>query len=403
MEILLTFDSIFYLFIMQERAKSMKKLTFGFVCALFILLHCSQNDANPVGGDLFDNSDLGVVNRLLVPASTDTSFSVPTISTGSGSYLYIGHIQDIQAASMIRFTGLEDSAPIDSAILLINVSQVINSTQIPGSVNLYTMTSTWDDLSFKSSDFKPDFIGDYVGTIEVANDSIDTLRYQIDSSLIMQWMDSTLNVPNNGLYLETEDDLMLECFSRDMSTSVTTGPQLLLYFTDDSTRYPASYEATYDLFFASSAVQPAANQLILESGTAFRTFMTFDLGTFAPMDIINRATLILTADTLLTLPDIHQTLYFTACFLDSLAEFTELECAAENSGIGTYESGKCRIDLTPQIQSMISVPLENLGFLIQNSEESSSLQRLVFYSTDADSSLRPTLEITYTLPPTGQI
>jgi hypothetical protein len=388
---------------MRERVKSMKKLTFGLVCTLFVLLHCSQNDANPVGGDLFDSSDLGAVKRLRVPASSDTSFSVPSISTGSGSTLYIGHIQDIQAASMIRFTGLEDTAPIDSAILIINVSRVINSTQIPGSVNLYTLTSTWDDLSFKSSDFNPDFIGDYAGTIEVANDSIDTLRYKMDTSLIMQWMDSTLNAANNGLYLETEDDLMLECFSRDMSASVTTGAQLLLYFTGDSTRYPASYEATYDLFIASSAVRPAADQLLLESGTAFRAFMTFDLGTFSRRDIINRATLILTADTLLTLPATQQTLYITACFLDSLSEFTELECASANSSIGTYESGKCRIDLTPQIQSIISEPLENLGFLIQNSEESSKVQRLIFYSTHADSSLRPTLEITYTLPPAGQI
>ena len=381
----------------------MKKLIFGLVSALFVFLHCSQNNANPVGGDLFDSSDLGTVERLPVSASADTSFAVPDLSTGSGSYLYIGRVQDMHAASMIRFIGLEDTASIDSAVLLINVARVVNSSGIPGSVNLYTLTSSWDDQSFKSSDFNSGLIGNKAGTIPVLSDSLDTLRYKMDTSLILQWMDSTGNEPNNGLYLETEDDLMLQCYSRDMSASVTTGPQLLLYFTGDSTRYPAVYEATYDLFVATSAIQPAADQLVIESGTAFRAFMTFDLKTFSPTDIINRATLILTADTLLTLPAVNQTLYFTACPLDSLTAFTELECDAENTGIGTYDSGKCQIDLTAQIQSIISGRMDNDGFLIQNAEESSLLQRLVFYRSNAEPSLRPILKITVTVPPTGQI
>ena len=381
----------------------MKKLIFGLASALFIFLHCSQNNANPVGGDLFDSSDLGTVERLTVTASTDTSFAVPDISTGSGSYLYIGRNQDMKASSMIRFTGLQDTASIDSAVLLINVSRVINSSGIPGSVNLYTLTSSWDDLSFKSSDFNSSLIGNPAGSIPVLSDSTDTLRHKMDNSLILQWMDSTGNEPNNGLYLETQDDLMIQCYSSDYSTSVTVGPQLMVYFTGDSARYPAVYEATYDLFVASSDIQPAADQLIVESGTAFRAFMTFDLTAFSRTDIINRATLILTADTLLTLPAVNQTLYFTACPLDTLTEFSEMGCSAGNAGIGTYDSGKCQIDLTAQIQSIISGRAGNAGFLIQSAEESSLLQRLVFYSSKAEPSLRPVLEITVTTPPEGQI
>ena len=318
--------------------------------AVFILIRCSQNDANPIGSTLFDSGDLGNVARHSISASSDTSFSVQPGSPGSGTYLYIGNMQDIQAASMIRFTGIEEPASIDSAILILNVSQIVNSADVPGFINIYTLTSSWDDLSFQPDDFSPDMIGSQIGFIEVTNDSTDSLRYKMDSSLIMEWMDSTSTIPNYGLYLETEDDLMIQCFSRDMSASVATGPQLLLFFQDDSTRYPETYEATYDIFLASSSLLPGDDYLVIESGTAFRTFLTFDLNSFAQHNIINQATLILTADTLKILPDITQTLYLTACYLDTLADLHKLECITENSSIGSYESGEARIDLTYQIQ-----------------------------------------------------
>ena len=116
----------------------MKKMTVTVLGAVFILIRCSQNDANPIGSTLFDSGDLGNVARHSISASSDTSFSVQPGSPGSGTFLYIGHMQDIQAASMIRFTGIEESASIDSAILILNVSQILNSADVPGFINVYT-------------------------------------------------------------------------------------------------------------------------------------------------------------------------------------------------------------------------------------------------------------------------
>ncbi len=359
---------------------------------------CSQNEANQIGASLLGNQELAELNLItLNAASSDTSFAVG-VQTGSGDYLYAGRMADLSAVTLFRFTGFEDTAPLDSAVILLNAYRVINDAQMPGSISVFTITSDWDDFTLDRDSFHEDMIGDFLGTITVPGDTVDSLYFKLDPELISQWMDTTSGM-NHGLYLEADDDIMVQFFSRDISSSAATGPQLNLNYTDDSTLYPEITESAYDLFLAYSEETPDPAYLTIENGTAVRSFLEFDLTRFTPETIINRATLIMHADSLLTLPQTGEIVGITACTLDSPAVLDSLACTSANSSGGTVADGICEVELTDQIQDLISDQLDNPGFLIQGTNESSAINRLRFYSSAADSAKRPVLRIYYTASP----
>ncbi|MBN2102541.1 DNRLRE domain-containing protein [bacterium] len=383
----------------------MKKLyyIFGFI-GLITLIQCTQKKANPIGSEYFDNQDLAEVkHQTFYASSTDTSFYVPA-QNGTGEFLYMGTMGDIHAGSFIRFTDIEDTSDIDSAVVLLKVYRIENNNDIPAEINVYKITSSWDDLTMTSDDFDATMIGDCLGSIHVSSDSTDSLFFKLDPELVSLWMDTTTSDANYGLYLDSENDFMLNCYSRDISSETGAGPELLLYFTEDSTRYPENYESTNDIFIADSKTQPNDIHLIIESGTAYRSFLEFDLSSFVPNAIINRAIITLTADTMKTLPLSDKSKGLTACYLDSaFDDLTTVECESQNSSTGIFKEGKGTIYFTFQIQEIISDQLDNMGFLIKGQYEFAELSRMVFYSQAADSSLQPRLDVTYTLPPVNQL
>ena len=364
------------------------------------IFSCTQKEANPVGSLYFDDEDLAHVQyQTLYAANSDTSFQVST-ATGNSDFLYIGRMNDMQSSTLFIFDSIADTAEIDSAVLLLNVYRLVNQNTLPAVIDIHTMNTSWDD-SMTDEDFDASMIGDRIGSITVSNDTIDSLFFRMDTDLVTSWMDTTSGT-NYGLCLSTEDDAMLQCFSRDISSTTSSGPQLWIYFKDDSTRYPEIDEAGHDTFIATSDFT-ADPHLMVETGTAFRSYLEFDLSMFTENTIINQAVISLTADTLQTLPALDQSIGLMACYLDSAFDITSVECESANSGSGLFEDGMGSIDMTYVIQDMISERKNNLGFLIQGQYETSELSRMVFFSTEADSASQPRLEITYTLPPANSL
>jgi len=383
----------------------MKKLNY-ILClsGLIALTQCTKREASPIGSEYFDLQDLSEVqHKTIYAAESDSSFFV-SAETGAGDFFYIGHMKDIHAASLIQFAGIEDTSDVDSAVVFLNIYRTVNNNDIPGEIHVYQASSSWDELTLTQNDFDASLIGKFIGTITVNNDTTDSLFLKLDNELIAEWMDTTTSESNYGLYLDSDDDLMLQCYSQDISSEISTGPQIWLYFKDDTTRYPEKYESTSDLFLAESNMDPNGSHLRIESGTAYRSYLEFDLSAFYPNTIINRATITLISDTTKTLPQLDESKGLSACYLDSaFDDFSTAEFKSENSATGNFEDNECVIELTYHIQEIISDELNNLGFLIKGQYETSELSRIIFYSSQADSSWKPKLDITYTLAPDNQL
>ncbi|MBN1781738.1 DNRLRE domain-containing protein [bacterium] len=376
----------------------MKKIVICLIAvqALFVF-QCTQKQSNPVGSSLLTDDEISQVgHRILVAAASDTSFHIPA-ETGTSDYLYFGGLDDIHARTLFLFSGIEDTADIDSAVVKLDIYRILHSGDLPATVNIYEITQAWESDGMTFGDFDESMAGNLIAQVTVQTDTLDSLRFSIDPDLVRTWMDTTGSGSNFGLLLDSDDGVMLQCYSRNVSASVSTGPQILVYFTGDSTRYPEITEASDDIFIAGSETVHGPGTLILENGIASRIFMTFDLSGFTRDMIINGAKIILTADTTLTLPETDAPT-LTACTLDSSAALQDMECNSANVSYGSIENGLGTVDMTYQIQTMISEQLENYGILIEGTAESSLINRLVFYSTEADSAKKPRLEIYYTTP-----
>lgn len=380
------------------------KKTFIIITILSILslTGCIQKES-PVGSSYLDRQNFGDVAQKTLHASlNDTSFYVPT-STYLSSYLYIGHMEDMHAATLFRFSGIEDTVEIDSAVLIITVDHVNNASQIPATIDVYAVASSWEDSTVKTTDISTGLIGNLLGSITIASDTTDTLFYKLNKELLTTWMDTLTSDQNYGLYLDTNDDFMIQCYSSDISSSTGYGPLLIFYSSEDTINYPSYIEAYQDVFLTSSLTETNPDQLIIESGTAFRSFVEFDLSIFEPTDIINRAALILSADTLRLLPKNADAFTVLACNLDTLTDFQSMECQSDYISSGSVTDDECTVDLTYQIQSMVSGQSPNYGFLLESPVESSELSRIIFYSTTSDSAKQPRLDVIYTKSSSNQL
>lgn len=382
----------------------MKKSLFIFILLCVLLfVWCTQKESSPVGSSYLDENTFGLIaQKMLYPASSDTSFYTP-VSTVSGKYLYIGQMKDMHAYSLLRFTGIEDSVEIDSAVIAFTVYRLINTSTLPAVIDVYAAASTWDDSSVTYEDVHSRLIGNHLGSITVSSDTTDSLFFRLDKDLVEIWMDSSKSDQNYGLYLDSNDDFMIQCYSRDISSSIGYGPVLMLYSSEDTLRYPKFIEASQDIFLPSTSNEIDSDRLIIESGTAYRTYIKFDLSIFEPTDIINRALLILSVDTTRTLPDIGDSFALTVCNPDSLVDLESLECESDYVSAGSVIDTEGTVDLTYQIQGITAGQLKDTGFLIKNQSETSEFSRISFFSTTADSTIRPRLEIIYTKSSINQL
>ena len=173
----------------------------------------------------------------------------------------------------------------------------------------------------------------------------------------------------------------------------------------DTVSYTAKYAVSEDAF-ADTLTEPLAEDpltIVCGNGFPSRAFMKFDLSSLPVEATVIRAVLRLT-------PDLEQSSF------DSM----EIRCHAVldstwhdfSSSIGVSGAGFTiirrdslfpgeTIDLavTGLVQPLVSLTEVNRGFVIKSVDETADLDFIRFFSTLADSSMVPRLEVRYSLPP----
>ncbi|MBN1892842.1 DNRLRE domain-containing protein, partial [bacterium] len=139
---------------------------------------------------------------------------------------------------------------------------------------------------------------------------------------------------------------------------------------------------------------------VVANGYAVRTFLRFDsLSTLDSSATVNRALLTLHPDSSAGFRD---GVSFNLYAYPLSGPFTDAAGAVFDStsiSLGTPGEGGTEINCTALVQEWIAGLRPNNGFLITGTLESVDPWLRLFYSSQADSSFRPSLEIFYSLPP----
>jgi hypothetical protein len=360
--------------------------------------YCSKKNTNPVGAEYYANAGLGSEQYIsLYAASNDTSYQVP-VSLADSPYLYIGQNQDINAQCILRFPIIDTDGTIDSAKILLHLRDIQPKNGLQSTVLVREVTQSWDE-EIANDAFNDGMLGNDLFTITQIDTTSDSLFIPLEVDLITQWRDTTAE-SNYGIHMSTSDNTLLQLYAYESASSTSATPQLWLYFHEDSTRNPQKVTYAEDVTFTSTSIEPVPDKLVVENGTAIRSVLMFDFESIPVNATINKATLILSVDTLQAISDLTSEMGLYAYNLsDESWSFNDMAYDSSYAAVGFVIDETAEIEMTQLAQILVSNYIGGHGLLIKGSSETTLLTKAVFNSTAADSSLQPRLDIYYSLPP----
>ncbi len=383
------------------------------VITISILFSCEKEKPLPTGYTIiFGDKEGEIIDTLIVQETGTEEFYSRLINTGTSSTLLLGTFQNYHSAIYLKFENLPDSAQIHSAKLVLTKSPIDSTLLSPThqfTANIYHAEYDWDNdqdpeqyldqLPFNNQPFQ---------TATIASDTSDTVEIDLDTLIVTQWADTTSNLQNYGIWIDTPDAKFINSYYSVENIDNSLIPQLrLIYtFTDttgqvrDTTTVNAKKDAF--LFLNSDAdLNLDRNYFYIGKGFAFRSFLKFDLSGLDTTVHLNRA--------LMTIVINEANSIRNASGANDIIIFRKDEESPEKKDInenpmtssyaGTLIADTLTLDVTPTVQGWIGNNYPNNGFLVRSINEEQTLGRVAFYSSKSSSELQPKLYLYYTLPP----
>ncbi len=394
-----------------------------------LLTGCSQTDST-VGSEL--TGGLTDPQEIIIDPTASAIFQ-SLATTGSSPYLYVGHIQDYEARSLLKFNPvnvLPDSFAVDSISFKLFSDTTYQNDGDPVDIEVSFVNFgqewaeigvTWDTLDSLELD---DPILSF--TISQTDDSVsftipDPFESEADrvfaDSLIHAWdaaggIDKTLHY-NNGLYLQASSgsESLIRLCSAEYETLVRR-PVLELYLTvydtsDTTGAYPlqdtVSFQAGGDAFVATDYVGITdSTRLYLGNAIAHRTILFYDLEGILPSYgiAVHRAEILLHADTSsqFNIDKVNGCFYFSMEDTTWMLDPVDAPIAFGNVPVLSLydeETATMTVKLNDLAYEWIRYPGTNQGVMIRSFDEYLDLSRTVFYGINAPDSLKPKLRIVY--------
>ena len=372
----------------------------------WLALRCSENAGNPIGSAYFQRDNPGQQLFLRTQASPADSFYQTYVRCGESSRLAVGQASGIQARSLLMFTDLPDSGRVDSAVVLLFVSDSLGSVTENWTPIVHRITGSWEDTSVTWERFDQDnLLGEVLAT--TSRRSSDSLFLTLPTDLVQSWIDTATSDENFGIAmaLEPPDTGFVYLFySDDETSSASHVPKLTLYVTQDTTQTSTTASPSADAFVATIQRNPDSQHLWIADGGALRSLLWFALDSIPEEATINRALLILQEDTTLAFPASDDA-FVVLGFAVSDSVWIPPEVAYETTPVcnATTADQTLRINITTIVQNWTSKAVANHGLVLIGASEISTVEARSFYSAQADSALVPQLEIHYSLPPSNRM
>ncbi len=365
--------------------------------ALLMLSGCS-GDPNAVGIGVLPAGDSLQVTALASASTSDVSFLSRV--AGSSSILLVGQSNDIEARTLLKFSGLStipSTAAIDSASLQLTIGYRFKDSAGTLAFEVHNLLRTFPqgkflwDSAMAPGTYSDTIVGRIIRDISPQD---TTIRVRIDTTFIKQWRSTDV-----GSVILIPGGTIIAGASNVVTTAADLRPALSVSYHDTSAQ-SMTLRSAAALFVADGIIPAPADRIVLQAGVTNKAILHFDSLTIPLKASITQAILEVALDSTLSLTN-----GFTR---DNIDAFLERRSSAPYDSVITYGTPLGPVYVNGQkiyranIKSIVQqwfLHEPNNGILLRATGELTTLDRFVLYGTSAPAALRPKLTITYTLLP----
>ncbi len=390
------------------------------ICLAAAFTCCTSDPEGPIAERFLEDGSYGVRAGETIVDTVEVSCSSISVPTGVGGYelLMIGEMKDIRFEAILLKFDFSDSVSFGRTISSATLNLPVKSAQwedtIPsGGDSLFSMKVVFHELidDFDESDsitVVPDYfydpIGDSLGDPHAERVlSITSQDFSIDTTVAGGWLNGSRVHHGIAVVWAEEPDQpgLLEMYSHEFALDP---PAIMVEFTDTT----AICTAVEDYSVATFKI----GGLDCVGGIATRIFFEFDLGSIRDRAMILGSFLVLnvvgeeglgatpgeksmegfglSSDFVYYLytPDVDDP------FLPAFLEGTGVDRGNFNPSV----EKAIRMSLRGFVPDVLRGSRDNTGLVLQSDIEGLRVQRASFYTGDADSSLRPYIEVIYSQP-----
>jgi len=372
----------------------MKKKLF-IILIVFFIFNCSSEKFHPM--DINKGSVVKETTMSLQPG--DDSYKKFIRNAGNSAHLLLGKYENQYASRiLLKMSSFPDTAIVKAARITFYSQNILGDTlAAPFEAQMYEFDRSWtegDTLLWNDINATP---GQVLASAMIYPEASDTVVFEMIPEIVTKWMDTTQT--NNGAWIECAGATFIKDFYSDESSVSTSLPIFRVTYATPNhpdSAFEKSYYLNADLFVLednSDAVMDTT-MLYIGSGIGYRSYLNFNLDSLIERkDTINRAELILTINKELSLFD------GTGA---NLLQATDSTYAVFGSSISVADDNSVTVNVTDIVRfwSYLDSRYPQNQLILYSTTEASSVDRVAFYSSAADSARIPKLRLVYSIPPT---
>lgn len=399
---------------------NMKKLSGLPILTLMIIIititfACTKKD------NLTGDNWSGIGPQIAIADSFNLAYSYTHEGSvkGTEGYIICGSEDDIEAISVLRFTGLQEEMTVieQPTLKIVATRRSPLETRSPLELSFHKLNQNWAPDStdlISDANIIPLDIPDYVVADSVSSLG-DTLTVNISADIIQNW--ETTDVTGFNLVIKAEEDGWLEFKANE----IANGALLTFKYRvpDDTTTYTYNQRAYKDSYRITGTQDNLEDDLKLKNLRPQRMYLKYTLPNTIFIDTlgvplnttdrqrmtINKAELILFVKDNPYYNDVVCYFYPYRVKKDTLAVPTVMTDSDLEAVAYTYSSGtkitadSVKIDITAITQGFTSADLQNNGIVIKNNAEMMNFGNVEFWHySDAPAGKKPYVKIYYTIP-----
>lgn len=380
----------------------MRKLKYGLILGFIgLLIGGCQNQKNPLSIKVLQKENPGVEKRVVIQKLDFFKTEAVDAQMGRSSALYLGTAGGYSSSLLLKFSSfgtIPDTAKIDKVILRFKPFEVLNPEKKDSmTVDVYAAPADWDEGKVQAGNWTTTPLGAPALSVKLTSkiDTYDSLL--IPPAWIKDWKDSTIE--NNGLLLASAENSFIKGF---YSRESVNPPVLLVYFmqkgSPDSALVMCEKDVSIPVDERGDITGQFLNRLIIGDGIGFTASLKFNLPNLPVDATIHRATLRLAIDTTASLLGVNRTYTLMKAMLkDEGGQLQPDSTEIDSTGLFTGRN-HLSVDLTNFVQKWVSGKHANSGLRLSPRYLGMDLYRAVFYASEPDSVLKPTILIYYSLP-----
>ena len=393
----------------------MKKLSLSVLTVILLLLGCAEKPKN-VGGSLVDPNDVFTIADTVFMSTSDKTYRIP-YAPGFGFVDLTGKLSNNdEAITLFNFIpgGNIDSlkdAEIDTVELSLYVNYRLQASAPIIEFDIKKIETSWSQGTF-TYDSLSSLQVSADSTLGVFKDSMNygqTVTAQINKSYIRRWADSFIDTANHDEYYGFTVQARtiptgLIGFS-PFNSSSGIYPRLLIKYTKNGVRDSVEVVTGEDTFSSKFAATPVLTPITVRAAFGIRSKINFDVSALANKPTINRAAFELTLDTTASVFSGYSPDSVIALLGADSSTVNAVGLDSSDATIYVYGYRKTVVEnqspvysfnVTAIVQRWINGLRPNYGLTLRWIGEFSSAEKATFYSsTDADTTKRPKLSITY--------